>query len=114
MASCVTVHATEATGSARINNVRTCWPSDTNFDAVPHEIGFRSPDCGLRRASDIYTACPAQNPDAQAHWKLKPPRWPVTSTTSPTKYRPGTLRHSMVLEESSLVSTPPAVTSAFS
>ena len=57
---------------------------------------------------------PAQNPEAQAHWKLKPPRWPVTSTTSPMKNRPGTLRDSIVLAESSSVSTPPAVTSAFS
>ena len=28
---------------------------------------------------------PAAWPDAQAHWKLKPPRCPVTSTTSPIK-----------------------------
>jgi mRNA interferase YafQ len=59
------------------------------------------------------TDCPAAMPDAHAHWKLKPPRCPVTSTTSPMKYRPGALRHSMVFDESSAVSTPPAVTSAF-
>ena len=61
----------------------------------------------------LYAACPALNPDAQAHWKLKPPRWPVTSTTSPMKYNPGTFFDSIVCDESSLVSTPPAVTSAF-
>src|ERR1700677_2872967 len=59
------------------------------------------------------TACPAQTPDAHAHWKLNPPSCPVTSTTSPMKNNPGTLRLSMVLLESSPVSTPPAVTSAF-
>jgi len=32
-----------------------------------------------------YTACPAAYPEAQAQWKLKPPSWPVTSTTSPIK-----------------------------
>src|SRR6266436_3654981 len=36
-------------------------------------------------------ACPAQNPDAHAHWKLNPPSCPVTSTTSPTKYKPWNL-----------------------
>src|SRR5581483_7712460 len=60
----------------------------------------------------IYSARPAAAPDAQAHWKLKPPRWPVTSTTSPIKNRPGTLRLSIVLADNSSVSTPPAVTSA--
>jgi hypothetical protein len=29
------------------------------------------------------TRGPAAAPEAQAHWKLKPPNWPVTSTTSP-------------------------------
>ncbi len=38
-----------------------------------------------------HSARPAAAPEAQAHWKLKPPRWPVTSTTSPMKNRPGTL-----------------------
>src|ERR1051325_24564 len=59
------------------------------------------------------TYYPATNPDAHAHWKLYPPRCPVTSTTSPTTYNPGTSLASMVLEESSFVSTPPRVTSAF-
>ncbi len=59
-----------------------------------------------------YSACAALNPDDQAHWKLKPPKWPVTSTTSPIKNNPGTLRLSIVFAESSSVSTPPAVTSA--
>jgi TPR repeat protein len=31
------------------------------------------------------TTCPQACPDAQAHWKLKPPKWPVTSTASPIK-----------------------------
>ena len=64
--------------------------------------------------NDDHNALPAAAPDAQAHWKLNPPRWPVTSTTSPMKNKPGILRLSMVLAESSSVSTPPAVTSAFS
>src|SRR5208282_76721 len=68
----------------------------------------------FRYAALGYSARPAAAPEDQAHWKLKPPRWPVTSTTSPMKNRPGTLRLSMVLAESSAVSTPPAVTSAFS
>ena len=72
----------------------------------------------LRRSGetmlDPYRERPAAAAQAQAHWKLKPPRWPVTSTTSPMKKRPGTLRDSMVLLESSSVSTPPTVTSAFS
>src|SRR5579872_2570327 len=63
-------------------------------------------------AQSLQTACPEQKPDAQAHWKLNPPRWPVTSKTSPMKNRPDTFRHSIVLGESSLVSIPPAVTSA--
>src|ERR1700675_3494067 len=71
---------------------------------------------GLSRHSDdrvrLHIACPAQNPDAHAHWKLKPPSCPVTSTTSPMKKRPGTRFDSMVLGESSPVSTPPTVTSA--
>src|SRR5580698_9015075 len=58
------------------------------------------------------TTCPALNPEAQAHWKLYPPSHPVTSTTSPMKYSPGTLRLCIVLASSSAVSTPPAVTSA--
>src|SRR4051812_17824641 len=32
-----------------------------------------------------HTYWPATKPEAQAHWKLKPPSCPVTSTTSPTK-----------------------------
>src|SRR5690554_902408 len=55
---------------------------------------------------------PAATPEAQAHWKLCPPRWPVTSTTSPIKYRFGYSRTAMVLEDSWRVSTPPSVTSA--
>src|SRR5579885_1584670 len=61
-----------------------------------------------------YSARPAAAPEAHAHWKLNPPRCPVTSTTSPMKYRPGIFLHSIVFAESSSVSTPPTVTSAFS
>src|ERR1700720_1497511 len=61
-----------------------------------------------------HSAPPAAAPEAQAHWKLNPPRCPVTSTTSPIKNNPGIFRLSIVLAESSSVSTPPAVTSAFS
>src|SRR5579872_4110927 len=64
-------------------------------------------------AHSLQTACPEQKPDVQAHWKLNPPRWPVTSTTSPMKNSPGTFLASIVFAESSSVSTPPAVTSAF-
>jgi hypothetical protein len=52
----------------------------------------------------LYKDEPAQNPDAQAHWKLNPPNWPVTSTTSPMKYSPGALWLSRVLAESSCLS----------
>src|SRR5580693_2834167 len=65
-------------------------------------------------SANLHSARPAAAPEDQAHWKLKPPRWPVTSTTSPMKNRPGTLRLSIVFADSSLVSTPPAVTSALS
>src|ERR1700722_1616886 len=61
-----------------------------------------------------HNALPAAAPEAHAHWKLNPPSWPVTSTTSPTKNNPEIFRLSIVLAESSSVSTPPAVTSAFS
>ena len=47
------------------------------------------------RSSDIivvhHTTCPAAHPEDHAHWKLYPPRCPVTSTTSPMKYKPGNL-----------------------
>src|SRR5580693_4361136 len=61
-----------------------------------------------------HSALPAAAPEAQAHWKLNPPRCPVTSTTSPIKNNPDTRRLSNVLLDNSSVSTPPAVTSAFS
>lgn len=35
--------------------------------------------------NSLYTTKPAACADDQAHWKLNPPRWPVTSTTSPMK-----------------------------
>src|SRR5207245_4801247 len=68
----------------------------------------------VRKSIVLYKDRPAAAPDAQAHWKLKPPKWPVTSTTSPMKNSPGAFRLSIVLLDSSSVSTPPAVTSAFS
>lgn len=43
-----------------------------------------------------HTALPAATAEAQAHWKLNPPSHPVTSTASPIKNSPGTLRASMV------------------
>ena len=45
----------------------------------------------MKDSYSIHTARPAATPEAQAHRKLKPPRWPGTSTTSPIKKRPGTL-----------------------
>src|SRR5450432_3657200 len=68
--------------------------------------------CGESKADSH--ALPRRVPDAHAHWKLNPPSWPVTSTTSPIKYSPGAFLASIVFDESSSVSTPPAVTSAFS
>ena len=32
-----------------------------------------------------HAVCPAANPEDQAHWKLYPPKGPVTSTASPIK-----------------------------
>ncbi|KAG0934879.1 hypothetical protein G6F31_016027 [Rhizopus arrhizus] len=60
----------------------------------------------------VHTTPPAAWPLAQAHWKLYPPSQPVTSSTSPTKCRPGTRLDSIVEDETSAVSTPPRVTSA--
>ena len=56
--------------------------------------------------------CPATYLDDQAHWKLYPPKYPVTSTTSPTKNNPGYFLDIIVFEDNSSVSTPPKVTSA--
>ena len=56
---------------------------------------------------------PTTYPDDHAHWKLYPPSHPVTSTTSPTKNNPGALFAISVFDDSSRVSTPPTVTSAF-
>ena len=36
-------------------------------------------------SQSFYTTCPAHQPEAHAHWKLNPPKWPVTSIASPTK-----------------------------
>lgn len=60
-----------------------------------------------------WMALPQQWPLAQAHWKLKPPKCPVTSSTSPIKYKPFTFFASNVFELISSVFTPPSVTSAF-
>ena len=64
------------------------------------------------RVRRYYIALPQATALAHAHWKLWPPRCPVTSTTSPMKYSPETFLASRVFEESSSVSTPPFVTSA--
>jgi len=48
----------------------------------------------------------------QAHWKLKPPMRPSTSSTSPAKNRPGQIRLSIVSSLTSVSGTPPAVASA--
>ena len=47
-------------------------------------------DKAAARDASLYAHCPAAKPEDHAHWKLWPPRCPVTSTTSPMKYRPGT------------------------
>ena len=42
----------------------------------------------IRNITDAITQSTEESaaaPLAQAHWKLCPPRWPVTSTTSPMK-----------------------------
>jgi hypothetical protein len=54
---------------------------------------------------------PTAHPEDQAHWKLKPPSQPVTSTASPTAYGCGTFFTSIVREDSASVEMPPAVTS---
>jgi len=43
-----------------------------DFSGAPFEPGRLEVDCRLQDRA-------AAAPDAQAHWKLKPPRWPVTS-----------------------------------
>ena len=48
-------------------------------DAAPTGMPHR-PAC-----RQVQQTRPAAYPEAQAHWKLNPPRCPVTSTTSPTK-----------------------------
>jgi hypothetical protein len=65
-----------------------------------------------RRRHNVQTTWPAACAVAHAHWKLKPPNCPVTSTTSPIKYKPACCLLSMVFEDSASVSTPPIVTSA--
>ncbi|WCB91519.1 hypothetical protein DSM104299_00190 [Baekduia alba] len=86
---------------------RPASSDDTPPDGNDRAVRERSP-----RSGRVHTNCAAAWPDAQAHWKLKPPRWPVTSSTSPMKYRPGLLSDSMVLDDTSRVWTPPRVTSA--
>lgn len=81
-------------------------------EQTPRRIGHdltRRPDSIL---SPHQATCPATQPDDQAHWKLYPPSQPVTSTTSPTKYSPGTDFAAIVRASSASVSTPPKVTSA--
>src|SRR5713226_3006391 len=69
---------------------------------------------GIDALQFLHSARPAAAPEDHAHWKLKPPRWPVTSRTSPIKNNPRIFLVSIVLLDNSSVSTPPAVTSAFS
>jgi len=45
-------------------------------------------DAILKRSNSAQVYWPAAKPEAQAHWKLKPPSCPVTSITSPMKYSP--------------------------
>src|SRR5690606_25120126 len=47
--------------------------------------GLASMDEESDESRASYTTLPAAWPEAQAHWKLYPPRWPVTSMTSPMK-----------------------------
>ncbi len=50
--------------------------------ADPNSVVFA--ECvDLKRST--YTTDPAAWPLAHAHWKLKPPKWPLTSNTSPIK-----------------------------
>src|SRR6266850_6099952 len=57
-------------------------------------------------------ACAATHADDQAHWKLKPPIRPSTSSISPIRYSPRQTRDCMVAGSISDSGTPPAVTSA--
>jgi hypothetical protein len=91
------------------------WPTaiDASTGALKWKYESKRPMvAAVTVTKAVHTTCPAQNPEAHAHWKLNPPSCPVTSTTSPMKYKPGVLRLSIVLAESSRVSTPPIVTSA--
>lgn len=87
------------------------------FACVPQDVPHPGKDeCGVGAGGmdgvAAQTARAAAKAEDQAHWKLKPPRWPVTSTASPMKKRPGTAFASIVFEERCLASMPPAVTSA--
>jgi len=98
---------------SRFAPLKTILHSDEIFVQFQGLIGR----FGLKTHLDSFqgtgqTIWPAANPDDQAHWKLKPPRWPVTSITSPMKNNPGTDLDSKVFDDNSAVSTPPSVTSA--
>src|SRR5205823_121311 len=49
----------------------------------------------------LQTYCAAAYAEAQAHWKLKPPKCPLTSSTSPMKYSFGDFSDSIVLDDTS-------------
>src|SRR5690606_34338592 len=61
---------------------RTAGPQRTGASGAP--------------AQAATSARPQATPEAQAHWKLYPPSQPVTSTASPTTYRPGRRRACML------------------
>ena len=118
--------------AARLNCITHLLTKIPYEDALPGPISLppRPPQAELRapaqgqtpgdraallakaRLSRAQTNWAAAWPEAHAHWKLKPPRWPVTSSTSPMKYSPGLFSDSKVLGDTSRVSTPPRVTSA--
>ena len=101
---------------------RSDYPQHDDANFRKHSILGRESEGGVRRMvnadepriTNFYKLRAAATADAHAHWKLKPPRCPVTSTPSPIKNNPGTFRASMVRACRSSVFTPPAVTSAFS
>src|SRR5258705_12454436 len=57
--------------------------------------------------SVLAIACAATHADDHAHWKLKPPIRPSTSSISPIRYRPGQGRDSIVAGSTSDSGVPP-------
>ena len=89
-------------------------PQGAQYTGVSAARVCRQFSGGLARPLDAgaQTNSAAATPLDQAHWKLKPPRCPVTSTTSPMKNNPDTVLHSIDLDDRASVSTPPRATSA--